>query len=94
MQIDYKPSIIIYSKMDCPACDIAKRFVEALNYPLEIRIIGQGWTKEQLLADCPNVRSVPQVLVDGIHIGNGQALERQFNHAISSTRTSSIPERY
>lgn len=78
MQTNYKPNVVVYSKIDCPACDTVKSLVTMLGFPFELRIIGQGWTKEQLLADCPNVRSVPQVLVDGIHIGNGKAFEQKY----------------
>lgn len=78
MQTSYKPTIIVYSQPNCPACDTTKNLVKLLGFSLEERIVGKGGTKEQLLADCPNVRSVPQVLVDGIYLGNGQAFERKY----------------
>ena len=35
----------------------------------EERLIGQEWTREQLLEMVPDARSVPQIIIDGKVIG-------------------------
>jgi glutaredoxin len=60
---------IIWSKDFCPYCIKAKYALKksAINY--EERIIGAGWTREQLLEELPNARSVPQIFIDGNYVG-------------------------
>lgn len=61
--------IIIWSKTNCPQCVSVKQLLTNLNLSYEERQIGEGWTKEDLLAVVPNAKSVPQVFIDGVHIG-------------------------
>ena len=44
----------------------------------EERMIGEGWTTEQLLEAVPNVRTVPQIVLDGKLIGNYDNLVEHF----------------
>jgi glutaredoxin len=60
---------IVYSQDGCPGCVTAKTLLVIAGYDVEERKLGNGWTKEDLLKDVPNVRSVPQVLINGVHIG-------------------------
>ena len=60
---------IIWSKPLCPFCDKAIHELKKAGAVIEIRKIGEGWTKEQLLEDVPNARSVPQIIIDGKLIG-------------------------
>ena len=62
-------SNIVWSKDNCAFCDRAKNLLMSKNIPFEERKIGAGWTKEQLLADVPAARSVPQIFIDGQYIG-------------------------
>ena len=55
-------SNIVWSKMQCHFCDMAKRLLEQKEIVYEERMIGDGWTVEQLLEAVPNVRTVPQVI--------------------------------
>ena len=71
-------SNIVWSKMQCHFCDMAKRLLEQKEIVYEERMIGEGWTTEQLLEAVPNVRTVPQIVLDGKLIGNYDNLVEHF----------------
>jgi len=60
---------IIWSKPDCPYCVRAKYEFEKRGIEYEERMIGFGWTKDQLLESVPQARSVPQIFIDEKYIG-------------------------
>ena len=60
---------IVWSKEVCPFCIRAKELLTSQNIPYEERILGEGWTREQLLTEVPNARTVPQIFIDNIYIG-------------------------
>jgi glutaredoxin 3 len=69
--------IEIYSKDNCPHCVRAKHAAQAYaqenavsiaEYNMSNDAVGIAY-KEKLLMEVPNARSVPQVFVDGKHIG-------------------------
>jgi len=62
-------TIIIWSKFDCSFCERAKHEFKKRDLSYEERIIGAGWTKEQLLEVVPNARSVPQIFIDETYVG-------------------------
>lgn len=64
--------------MQCHFCDMAKRLLEQKEIVYEERMIGEGWTTEQLLEAVPNVRTVPQIVLDGKLIGNYDNLVEHF----------------
>ena len=69
---------IVWSKMQCPYCDMAKALLKQKNIEFEERKIGAGWTIQQLLESHPNVKSVPQIILDGKYIGGYQELKTHF----------------
>ena len=54
--------IIIWSKENCPNCEKAIQLAEKYDIMYEVRKIGDGWMKEQLLEQVPTARSVPQIV--------------------------------
>ena len=60
---------IIWSSPNCSYCTNAKSELVKRGIEYEERMIGVGWTKEQLQEIIPNVRTVPQIFIDGIHVG-------------------------
>ena len=60
---------IVWSKDFCPYCIKAKDILKKAGVCYEERIVGSGWTREQLLVEVPNALSVPQIFIDGNHIG-------------------------
>ena len=60
---------IVWSKDFCGFCTKAKEALKKAGVNYEERVVGAGWTKEQLLEVVPNARSVPQIFIDGNYIG-------------------------
>lgn len=60
---------IVWSKTNCPFCTQAKSLLTLKGIEFEERMIGEGWTREQLLEEVPNARTVPQIFLDGKHVG-------------------------
>jgi glutaredoxin 3 len=71
----------IWSKHFCPYCDEAKRILGELNIPYQEYIISPGYdeeplasnqqyvSKSELLQKLPSAKTVPQIWIDGEHIG-------------------------
>jgi glutaredoxin len=70
---------IVWSKPQCTFCDQAVALLASKNIETEIRKIGDGWTKEQLLEAVPTARSVPQIFLDEEHIGGFNELKAKLS---------------
>jgi glutaredoxin 3 len=66
---------VIWSQANCPACTQAKAVLNAANIPTVVKMLGVDITKEEFFARLPGARSVPQVFIDGVHIGGLKELE-------------------
>lgn len=75
MPINYK-NAVIWSQKNCIACNSAKQLLANMGYIIDERVIGEGgtYTKQQLLSQLPDARSVPQIFIDGEYIGDFQKL--------------------
>lgn len=60
---------IVWSKTTCPFCVRAKELLAEHNIRYEERMLGEGWTREQLLRQVPNARTVPQIFIENNYIG-------------------------
>jgi glutaredoxin len=60
---------VVWSKNHCPFCDQAKALLKQKGIEVEEKKIGEGYTKEDLLAAVPTARTVPQIFLDNKHIG-------------------------
>ena len=70
---------IVWSKDNCPFCVKAKRMLEMKNIRYEERNLSTSeWTREQLLEDVPNARTVPQIWLHGKYVGGCTELEQYF----------------
>lgn len=68
--------VIIWSKNQCPFCEQAKLLLQSRGIEYEERnIMGDTWTKQQLLEAVPEARSLPQIFVDDEHIGGFKELK-------------------
>ena len=70
---------IVWSKVTCPYCDMAKTLLKNKGIVFEERMIGMGWTREQLLESIPQARTVPQIILNGVLIGGYEQLKAHFN---------------
>lgn len=69
---------IVWSKPNCPYCVMAKKLLETKGYEIDERVVGFGWSKEQLLEAVPLARTVPQIFLDGEHVGGYDNLVKHF----------------
>ena len=60
---------IVWSKNGCPFCDRAVQLLASKGIDHEVRTIGEGWTKAQLLESVPTAQTVPQIFLEGELIG-------------------------
>jgi glutaredoxin len=68
---------IVYSQVNCPGCVEAKKLLQDRGYAVEVRTLGEGGnvTKQQLLRDFPDARSVPQIIINNNKVGNLSTLK-------------------
>jgi glutaredoxin len=60
---------VVWSKNACPFCVQAKALLELRGIEYEERNVSTDWTREQLLEAVPDARTLPQIFLDGQHIG-------------------------
>ena len=66
---------IVWSKPTCPYCVMARNLLESKGYDVDYRAVGYGWNTEQLLEAVPNAKTVPQIFLDGEHVGGYDNLQ-------------------
>lgn len=76
---------IVWSKQACPFCNYAKDLLTKKGYEYEERVIGSGFTREQLLEAVPMARTVPQIFLDGEYIGGYDDLVKHFEKNVVKT---------
>lgn len=60
----------IYSKIDCPNCDKAKRLLTDGNFENRVKILGVHFTVEDLYQIAPrSIRSFPVIFKSGEFVG-------------------------
>lgn len=65
----------IWSKVSCPQCESAKSLLNSKGIQYTEKKIGTGqYDVSDLLLLVPAAKSVPQIFVDGAHIGGYQQL--------------------
>lgn len=67
---------IVYGQPNCPGCNTAKKLLEGRNF--EYKEIGTDLTKEQFFELFPGARSVPQIVLNRMHIGGVSELRKML----------------
>lgn len=67
---------LIWSKPSCSYCHQSKVLLKLKGIEYEERVIGEGYTKEQLLESVPSAVSVPQIFIDDEYIGGFNELKK------------------
>lgn len=67
---------ILWSKYNCPYCDQAKLLLTQRGYEIEEKKLGDGYTKDDLLTEIPTAKSLPQIFLEGKHIGGYKELKQ------------------
>ena len=62
----------IYSKPQCPYCDMAKNLAEQQGHDLTVKMLDEDFDREALMEVFPTARTFPQIIVDGDKIGGYQ----------------------
>lgn len=62
-------NVLIYSKDKCSYCVEAKRLLTENNMPYIELDVSRPDVLDQLLELIPKVKTVPQIFIDGTHIG-------------------------
>jgi glutaredoxin len=73
--------IEIYGKPMCPFCDKAKNLCETRGFKYTYKSLGTDYTREELMEQFPNARTVPQIVINGQKIGGYD----QFTQYIDDT---------
>jgi len=73
--------IEIYGKPMCPFCDKAKRLCETRGFDFTYKSLGTDYTREELMEQFPNARTVPQIVINGLKIGGYE----QFTQYLDDT---------
>ena len=69
---------VVWSKPNCPFCVKAKALLDQKGIDYEVREIGSGFTREELLAAVPQAKTVPQIFLDNELVGGYTELESLF----------------
>lgn len=67
----------IYGKKDCPGCDTAKALLDSLGVGYEYVDVLTTQSAQALFREW-GFRTVPQIFVDGEHIGGVDALRKNL----------------
>jgi len=68
--------ITIYSKDNCPNCLKAKNKLS--KYNPTILMLGKDISRANFFEKFPNVKQVPQIIINNKHIGGYEDLEKWF----------------
>tara|TARA_B100000902_G_scaffold359604_1_gene375545 strand:- start:11202 stop:11432 length:231 start_codon:yes stop_codon:yes gene_type:complete len=66
----------IYSKPQCPYCDMAKALAEREEHNLTVKMLDEDFDRETLMETFPGARTFPQIIVDGNKIGGYQEFKK------------------
>ena len=69
---------VVWSKPACPFCVKAKNLLKNNGIEYEEKNIAEGHKIEDLLALVPNARTMPQIWLDGEHLGGYKELEEKL----------------
>jgi len=61
--------IIIWGKPQCPHCESAKRMLDSRQIAYEYKQLGVDFQREDVLAEFPEARTFPQIVINGQKIG-------------------------
>jgi len=68
-------NVVIYSRKGCIYCDMATEVAIQKGLNVEKKELGVDYTVEDFTAKFPYAHTVPQIVVDGEHVGGYQDLK-------------------
>lgn len=71
--------IIVYTKDNCPYCVKAKALLKGYGLECIETVIGKDISREEFLDAFPTARTVPQIILEGEHIGGYEDLAKRLS---------------
>lgn len=71
-------AVIVYSKSNCPQCDIAKEFLDSRQIEYTSLSLDDETIRNKFKSENPNVRSVPYILINGGPIAGVEGLKQWY----------------
>lgn len=68
-------NVVIWTRDNCPYCVSAKMLLKQKGIQYQEKKIGEGYTKEDLLASVPDAQSIPQIIIDDELVGGFKELQ-------------------
>ena len=69
------PRVIIYTRDNCPNCEIAKRILSTANIEYIDVDIMRGSRLQNFLAEYPDARQMPQIFINDQRVGGVEGLK-------------------
>jgi glutaredoxin len=69
---------VVWSKPACPYCVKAKNLLKNKGIEYEEKNIAEGYNIQDLLELVPNAKTMPQIWLDGEHLGGYDQLEAKL----------------
>ena len=69
------PRVIIYTKDDCPNCEMAKQILSHANIEYIDVDIMRGSRLQNFLAEYPDARQMPQLFINDQRVGGVEGLK-------------------
>ena len=66
--------IYIWGKPQCGYCEAAKRLLDSREIQYEYKQLGVDFEREDILAEFPEARTFPQIVINGLKIGGDDQL--------------------
>lgn len=75
-------NFIMYGTDHCQYCMMAEQHIKAQGDTVTKYIVGRDVTKEEFTNIFPGVKTVPQIMLDGNHIGGYDNLTESYNKSL------------
>lgn len=73
----------VWSKDNCGYCTAAIGLLRSKGFSVEVKKVGGGVTKEDLLQAVPGARTLPQIFLNNTYVGDYTALLKVFDEDYS-----------
>ena len=83
---------VVYGKDNCPHCDSALMRLDLVGAKVEYIKVGEGITVQELRDKLSQefgvgeVKTVPQIIVDGVYVGGDSALKVWLHNKVYSSK--------
>ncbi len=71
-------NIKIWSKPQCPYCDMAKRLLDQKGLEYTAEMLGEDFEREDVVAKFPTARTFPIIVIDNEYIGGYNELNKRL----------------